>query len=1817
MKNRLFILAFALLAVACKKDKNTLTVTSEETKDYLVAYTRGMIDENETIVFQFVQQTELNTDNVADAVTIEPKTPLDVELDADTKTLKIRPSEKFKRGEKYTIEVSLDKLLKNVKNKTVKTDLKIHQQYVSVKRKGLVMDSNGNHYLEVDVSTSIPEPLSQVRKLFQVDENQVNIHQEDDYNFIAKIKQEKNAKSINWSAKHLGSEDEGSILTFGGNLDKFSILTTYFDKNEKVVTAYFTKLLNKKQDLTGLIVIGDKVKTPQYEIKKNYIKVYVNSLTQEAQEILFKQGIRSSKGDKLKKDYQVDIEIDLIRPGLEWLSEGTYIPKSGQFKIPFKAKGLKAVQVAVAAIPTEQAAQFASWNDIASLEKYELIRYGDFIYETEFDLSKQGVDLTSWNEFGIDLSKHFERNSGYIYRVYMNYAPNQTILNCEDKSLQEFEADVLSDYWFEERGNDHRYYDDYYDYEEEENPCSTSYYYSLSPIVKNVHCTNVFPIMKYGGKFVTVAAKELLNSKLAKGAQVSLLNLQGREIEKKSIGNSGVVQFANFKRQPRAVKVNYKGDVSYFSLTDGEENSLTEFDVSSGGSAVDNKLFVYSERDVRRPGDTIFLNLMLNRVDYQFPEDLPITMRLENARGVQTKKLTQNIKENQVIYSFKVPTSIDDQTGYWRASFSVGPDMIYENVRVETIKPNVVEAKYKLDGQEKNTIYNNELSGTVSVEYLAGYPMKGGEVEASANIFPETSPFSEFREYRMTDYDVDFDTDVNIFEEKTDNSGQIELNSDIDFKEYESVSRVYFDTQINLPGGGLNTQSTSFLVSPFESYVGIKKVGGTGWRGSYSYGETPKFDFVHLNQKGKLKKGRTTAKAFLYKAKKDWWYDRYRLSNNHRVHSSEYYEEVKAFDIVFQNGKASYQHNTKTNESGLYVIRIEDENSDHHSEYRFHSITTNDYEVDNNPVFIPIGLEKTTFKVGESFDLKLPKLKEAKAYVSIERGSKVLDSFWLDLESPTLSLTTRENWYPNVYLNVNIVQNYAQKNNDRPMRMYGVQKVKISNRETILEPVIEMPKKVEPNQTFTVKVKEKNGQPMDYTLAVVDRGLLNLTGFKTPSPLNYFSREVALLLKTWDIYDELIDYSNPAFAGVLSIGGDDEETKLDESADFNRFKPVVFHLGPFQLNTKQTKKHQITLPNYIGRLQVMVVAGSKNTFGNGTEQIRVASPLMLQSQMPRALNVSDKVTLPVTVFKDEKSIQNAKLTASNDNQILTFLNKEVDVRFGSDTQKQAKMEFTVGEQSGKTKIQLNAQSGKYKSKEETTIFVNYPNSYEEKTSYHEISPNSSKNLEINSFGFDETKHVKLTLSSMILPAFAEYYESLIQYPHGCLEQTTSKAYALLYVGEMMDLSPQEKAATADYLDAALTKTTRFQNSNGSFRYWEGGTYHEWADLYTGHFLAEAQERGIDVNQDVLKNWIDFTTKKANRWRVEGVSEYTQSREELIQAYRLYILAKMNVPAKSAMNRFKNRTLKNQFANVFLGGAYFYSGMKDLGKEIFYKGIESSDTKYNYATFGSTLRNEAIVLMLLSQFEKGDRVNRYYQNFVRKINQESWLSTQEKGFAIMACRYYFGDNEGKANQDVEFNISSKAHKQKRKLKKNTAALYTWKPQQIQDEAVIQNASEGKLYVTKTERAISKELYKNAVSDNLSLKVTYSDLDGNERNLNQLKQGEDIRISVRVKNIDIQEQNSLALNVKVPSGWELLNPRLLETSKEKNDGSFDYQDYRDDKVYTYFSLRKNETKTFRFRAKANLKGEFYLPAVSCEHMYQGSVKASTQARRTIVQ
>ncbi len=234
---------------------------------------------------------------------------------------------------------------------------------------------------------------------------------------------------------------------------------------------------------------------------------------------------------------------------------------------------------------------------------------------------------------------------------------------------------------------------------------------------------------------------------------------------------------------------------------------------------------------------------------------------------------------------------------------------------------------------------------------------------------------------------------------------------------------------------------------------------------------------------------------------------------------------------------------------------------------------------------------------------------------------------------------------PNIYAHVTLLQPHAQTQNDLPIRLYGVAPVKVVNPTTRLTPVLEVPEVLAPETTSKVHVREASGRPMTYTLAVVDEGLLGLTRFQTPNPWDSFYAREALAVRSWDLYDDVVGAFGAAMERMLAIGGDEAGVSA-KGRRANRFPPMVRFLGPFRLAAKATASHDVAIPQYVGAVRVMVVAGRDGAFGAAEKAAFVRRPLMLLATLPRVLGPEESVALPVSVFALEPSVKDVALQVS-------------------------------------------------------------------------------------------------------------------------------------------------------------------------------------------------------------------------------------------------------------------------------------------------------------------------------------------------------------------------------------------------------------------------------------------------------------------------------------------------------------------------------------------------------------------------------------------
>ena len=105
-----------------------------------------------------------------------------------------------------------------------------------------------------------------------------------------------------------------------------------------------------------------------------------------------------------------------------------------------------------------------------------------------------------------------------------------------------------------------------------------------------------------------------------------------------------------------------------------------------------------------------------------------------------------------------------------------------------------------------------------------------------------------------------------------------------------------------------------------------------------------------------------------------------------------------------------------------------------------------------------------------------------------------------------------------------------------------------------------------------------------------------------------------------------------------------------------------------------------------------------------------------------------------------------------------------------------------------------------------------------------------------------------------------------------------------------------------------------------------------------------------------------------------------------------------------------------------------------------------------------------------------------------------------------------------------------------------------------------------------------------------------------------------MEISVTNLSKTSLSNLALTHLVPTGCQIANPRLFSDGQGNGpaSGHYDYQDVRDERIYTYFSLAGGAKKTFVVLLNASYSGRFYQPGISVESMYDPAFHANSSGR-----
>jgi alpha-2-macroglobulin len=1807
--------------------------------EYISSYTAGVIPSGSTLMVVLAN-------NVADSASIGQETSVKL-FDfrpsikgkvywVDARTLEFRPESRLPSGQVYEATFELSKLV-TVPNEL--KDFKFSFQVVpqnfetSIDNiKPYVKTELNRQKIEGVLSTADFAESTVIEKMLEAkqDNNALKVswvHGTDgkQHNFIIEdVARKADSSVVDLAIKGavLGvNRDDEQQITIPA-LGDFKIVNAKVVQNPtQYVILQFSDPLKEKQELNGLISI-DEVTGLDFDIHDNEIWVYPSARLAGSKGIKIESGIRNILDYKMRKPASWEVIFEQLKPEVKISGKGVILPSTDGLVLPFEAVNLRAVDVEIKKVYENNVLQFLQVNSLSGQQ--EMRRVGKTILKKKIALDNSGVtDLGKWNRFTLDIASLINSEPGAIYQVKFSFKKTYSAYFCDegdDDTLEEIEDEEESNYEDSYEGGyydyEYDYYDDYYygedyDWEQRDNPCNSSYYTSNKTVARNILASDLGLLAKNSGDGNTlIFVTDLKTTKPISGVQVELYDYQQQVIGTATTDSDGRVALKT-KEKPYVLVAKNGAQRGYLTLNDGASLSLSNFDVSGEYVKKGLKGFLYGERGVWRPGDTLHLSFILEDKAKTLPAAHPVVFELQNPQGQVVDKLVRSSSENG-FYNFTTATKPDAPTGNWTARIKVGGTEFNQTIKIETIKPN--RLKINLDfGTER--LVKQDVKGTLDVKWLHGAPGRNLKAEFEVMLTRTATQFKKYPNHIFEDPSRNFYSEtVPIYSGSTDSEGHAEINTTLEKSATApGFLNAVFKGKVYEESGNFSTDRFSLPYSPYDAYVGIKLPEGERYTGILYSDTTHKVDVVTVDPDGNpLSKN---IDINIYKLNWRWWWDNSSDNLANYVEGS-YVKPVTNGTVTTTNGKGSWNFNIEKN-YGRYYIRACDSESGHCTgrviyvdEPGWYSRSRGD-DSKGGATMLTFASDKPKYNIGEKVNLTIPGTGEGRALVSLESGSKVIKTFWVETKQGEnkFSFEATSEMAPNVYAYVSLLQPHAQTVNDLPIRLYGVTAIGVEDPATHLEPEIAMPDVLEPGEKVTIKVSEKEGRKMTYTVAMVDEGLLDITKFKTPDAWSKFYAREALGVRTWDLFDEVMGAFGSRIERLLAVGGDAELAAKDEDPRANRFKPVVKYFGPYTIDKGDTKSHTFTMPQYIGSVKTMIVAGYEGAYGKAEKATPVRKPLMVLATLPRVLGPEETLKLPVTLFTQEKGIKNVKVDVKVTGPVSVTGSSSQTVAMSAAGDMTINFDLAVKSEIGIAKVEVTATSGNFKGTDVIEIEVRNPNTPVTKIAEALVDAGKTWESPVVPFGILGTNSALLEVSSMPPINLGPRLYYLLQYPYGCVEQTTSAIFPQIYLSQIKTMTDIENLKVQRNVTAGIEKLKSFITRDGGFAYWPGqADTDEWGSSYAGHFLVEAEKKGYFVPADIIKRWKKYQKGKALEWR--NLDTYYNS--DLMQAYRLYTLALAGSPELGAMNRLRETGDLTSTAAWMLAAAYAKAGQLEAAKKLTANlAISVKPYRELWYTYGSDIRDKAFILEtlgLLGERAKGFALLKEISSSLS--NPYNWMSTQEVAYCLKAVSEFAGAEKGQLKFEYTIN-GGKSVSVGSELPVSQVAI----PIDGLKKGNVKVVSEstGALYVRVVTEGTPARGNEEDAASNLIVDVVYTSEKGVVIDPSSLEQGQEFIAEVTVTHPGARDAYyNMALSQVFPSGWEINNARITDDQSEATSSNFTYQDIRDDRVYTFFTLWTGKTKVFRVSLTATYAGKYYLPATNCEAMYDKSIYARKKGK-----
>ncbi|OJV93876.1 MAG: hypothetical protein BGO43_09500 [Gammaproteobacteria bacterium 39-13] len=1455
----------------------------------------------------------------------------------------------------------------------------------------------------------------------------------------------------------------------------------------------------------------------------------------------FKAGF-PGEGVKLNEEQSLNLYIPHRKPTIRFRERGYVLPAHGPQMIPFVAVNVSKVQLKIIHVPERNIQSIQSqWfsNHIQSWNaQYLKEEQGEVIWEGTYH-SKGEMDKTAISGLPID--------------------------EIIGKKL------IPGVYVVEARVNEHSY-----DRDE---------FAAQALVISDIGLST------YKGKDgLHVFARSLHSANPLNGVEVTLVARNNRELAKAHTKANGMVSFSE-------TLLNGKGGNAPAFLTasfEGKQftalNLRNEaFDLSSHGAAgrapqgsIDG--YITTERGIYRPGETVhFLSLVRDVAGYA-RTNLPLTLRLYRPDGVIAH---ESVLQDQGLGSYVLdfPINAQAQSGSWVASIFVDPfaaEIGHTSFQVLDFVPPRIEVKTTSNQERMSPHEHNTVA--VKAQYYFGPPGADLHVEAESSLVLAKEPFLAWQNYHFgLEEEQWVPQKFKHAKTKTDEKGQANINAIVDM-EPQTSHLLQLETTVTVFEVGGRAQ-TAKHVTPF-------------WHQPYVIGISPRFkdgvapintkavfDVVALNSQGKLQ-AKAALRYTLFTEEHDYvWFQT----------GANWQYEVVTRDRVVANGLLNLEGATPTPfsipvDSGLYRLEILDEKTGVATSMRFSAGWYQSQEAPDRPDLLEISLEpgkngKTKINLNSPFEGELFLALAGNNFKPIHNSKVEKGNNSLEIELEKNGATSGD------YVLATVFRPGNPKISVMPSRAIGVAWFNSSNTSgDKIDVAIKTPEVIKSNQTLVVEVDLKSlatNSSAKMAIAVVDEATLSLVGYKTPDIYGHFFGQKQLAYELRDSYGLLI---NPygTRPGSFEVGGDGPSSRAFAQLGARPYKIVSMFSGVLDTNGQKTLKVPFTLPEFSGKLRVMVLVWDEKSVGSVERAVIVRDEIDMYLALPRFLAPKDTASIPLILRNVDAKEGEYQVRLSSEGNTA---NKAVHLKKDEEKRVPLKQTFT---DTGIKKVEASIQGKEGFSLSRTwEIAVRQKAQSISLTRYGSLE--AQKRLVLDSALFSNfqptNSQVILTVGAVPDLGRAQLIQELKEYPYHCLEQTTSRLLAHAHELEKGDCTNNMQCAKI--FAPGFNQLSTLQKYDGSFALWSlTGSTEPWLSLYAADVLTTLEQKGVMVPSAMkanLMNWIKETQQR----------QLSRKGDVSLVAYAHYLLAKEGKDTFRELRFFADNHEKEIVLRrdcAFIAAAFAYFGEAQLANQWFEKAIVSNSVaNTDERQFSSHLRDLALLVALLGETTHvNPKLHLLAQELVAKAQEVKYFSTQEKAWLIRASIAL-----KEAHKNFQASLNGKVYQGNAPLNKRFQFSDLNHPQQL--------VNEGQTPLYYSLSVVGEPVDLNLLPQSgFEIKREIYTLNG-EPISGKFQSGE--RYVVVVKGERLKEDLHHVLMVDLlPAGFEIEVSKLSDDAVEQH---FPWLgkltpasriEGRDDRFVAAFELDQKTHFTSAYVIRAVTGGQFTYPAVYVESMYQ---------------